>query len=423
MNEMMTQLDNESSQAGLNYPTESSFSEGIDDEQRKKIDVNQAIQELLNFSSRKTSGAFQFSIDEISWKVFIDQGTLQYTSMSIQGLTELNYHLQALNCKQAMEAIKAVKGTEQRGQQLAAMPLHRIISWLHKQGFISREQGSDLFQRISREALEPLFWLNQNHNNWQEENPEPLSVELAPSLSMPILVEELSERLQTWQNLLDVIESPYHRPYLFNAPSNEKLSNSVLLKLSKLMRGFSIHQMANIIKQDEIKLAQMLYSYIKSGKIFLREPEVPWNKLPKPPRLSQLLNSSSLNSKVEASQKIFKIACVDDSPTILREMKRLLGGENYEITVINNPVEAASILFRLRPNLVFMDISMPEINGYKLCSLLRNSNALFEIPIIMVTSRTGIIDKVRAKASGATDYLTKPFTKETLLELVQKHLN
>ncbi len=65
---------------------------------------------------------------------------------------------------------------------------------------------------------------------------------------------------------------------------------------------------------------------------------------------------------------------------------------------------------------------MPKINGYKLCSLLRKSSSLKETPIVMVTGRTGFIDKTRAKMAGATDYLTKPFTKIDLLSAVKNNI-
>jgi len=66
---------------------------------------------------------------------------------------------------------------------------------------------------------------------------------------------------------------------------------------------------------------------------------------------------------------------------------------------------------------------MPNINGYKLCSFFRGSASLKKVPIIMVSGRTGFIDKTRAKMVGATDYLTKPFSQTELLTVVDKHLN
>lgn len=118
-----------------------------------------------------------------------------------------------------------------------------------------------------------------------------------------------------------------------------------------------------------------------------------------------------------------KIVCIDDSPTILKEIKRFLNQDEFEVTAIEDPVQAVPIIFRLKPDLILLDITMPKINGYKLCGLLRNSQNCNETPIIMVTGNTGFIDKARAKISGATDYFTKPFTQEGLMQIVEKYLN
>ena len=80
------------------------------------------------------------------------------------------------------------------------------------------------------------------------------------------------------------------------------------------------------------------------------------------------------------------------------------------------------MIFRLKPDLILLDITMPRINGYKLCGLLRNSEHCNHTPIIMVTGNTGLIDKARAKLAGATDYFTKPFTQQGLMNIVERHL-
>ncbi len=383
---------------------------------------NSMAQLLLDFSSRKSSGFLEVTSGEVSWKIFLEQGNIQYGLMSVQTLENLNYHLRYLNFQKALETLKDVTANEQNKQRLALASLDVVVKWLREKQSLSREEVSLLAQELTKEAIEPLFWLIEIHHSWEEINPDTPAISMTPSLPIPPLVTEFLERIKSWQKLADQINSPYQRPYLFKTPSNENTSSQRLMKLSQLMRGYSIHQIASLIKQDEIKLAQMLYSHVKSGEIYLRKPEATFNQLPTIPKVFEVNTQENANFEPTTKIQRVKIACVDDSPTILREMQRLLGEENYELTKIDNPIEAASVLFRVKPDLILMDISMPEINGYKLCSLLRNSKALSEVPIIMVTSRTGVIDKVRAKASGATGYLTKPFTKESLLEEIEKHL-
>lgn len=421
---MMSQIDSNSSQAHSITSRERTPSQKNNPSEETKATVeNKMAKLLLEFSNRKSSGLLEITYREVHWKLFFENGNLNYASMSAQTLESLSYHLRTLDYKKALEALKVATANEKNKQKLELASLDLITSWLRQKQSLNPDQVSAVARRITREAIEPLFWLTEIQSNWEEINPEAPAVSIVPPLDIPALVEEFLRRLQSWQKLLDQINSPYQRPYFFKTPTEDNISNPKLLKLAKLMRGFSIRQLASIVKQDEIKFAQLLYPSLKSGEIFLRKPEAKFDQLPAIPRLPQPEPAKQTNSDPATKIQSVKIACVDDSPTILREIQRLLGEEKYELTKIDNPIEAASVLFRVKPDLVLMDISMPEINGYKLCSLLRNSKALCDVPIIMVTSRTGVIDKVRAKASGATDYLTKPFSKESLLEVIEKHLN
>jgi two-component system, chemotaxis family, response regulator PixG len=142
-----------------------------------------------------------------------------------------------------------------------------------------------------------------------------------------------------------------------------------------------------------------------------------------PPTSEKSVASSSVSQPPPGS-KVYQIACIDDSPTVLDEIERFLGNRGkYQLTRLEEPIKASSTILRLKPDLILMDITMPNINGYKLCSLFRSSEALAHTPIIMVTGNKGLVDQVRAKMVGATDYLTKPFTQEKLLGMVEKYLS
>jgi len=372
---------------------------------------------LTKLSQLPSSGKLTLCQGTVSWRIYISNRRLQSAFLSIQSLESLSFHLKALNYKQALEVIQTSKDNNYQNHPLNNKSIDEAITWLSEKNILDSDQLSQTIEKISWEALEPVFWLDNATLKWERKSSIPPTLSISNPPQLISLVQQGRDRLQSWQNLLDQIQSPYQRPYLSNRRFLENSSDQILVKLSKLMRGLSFHEIALLIKQDEINLVRKLYPSVKSGTIVLREPKSPWNRLPILPRIAP----SQLNSNQTLQQERLKIACVDDSPTILREIQRLLGEEDYEIIKIGNPVEAASILFRVKPDLILMDISMPEINGYKLCSLLRNSKTLAEVPIIMVTSRTGMIDKVRAKASGATDYLTKPFTQDSLLEIIQQY--
>jgi two-component system, chemotaxis family, response regulator PixG len=90
--------------------------------------------------------------------------------------------------------------------------------------------------------------------------------------------------------------------------------------------------------------------------------------------------------------------------------------------LIDDSVKALMKLSTIRPDLILLDVGMPNVDGYQLCALIRKSSVLKEIPIVMVTGNKGLIDRARARLAGATDYLTKPFAQADLLKIVMRYL-
>lgn len=386
---------------------------------------NNPAQLLNEFSNAKSTGRLKIFSEKTVWNFYLQDGQLLCASNATQSLESLDYHLRCLGLKEAVTALKEMPPQPQT--QLAIVSrdwLHdnsikQILSLLQAQGLVDAMHLSKLLENLTKEAIESFLWLTQAHYQWLpgESKPswkeaEDLHLELHP------LIRNCKTRQQAWRQLSNLIRSPHERVYLA-AQARQDIAlqpSSPLSKISQLLRGLTIRQIALILNEDELRVAKLLYPYIQRGEVYLREAPAPLDDLPTIPK------TPVGNLEKIPATKTYKVACIDDSPTILDEMQKFLGNEDYEVTKINDPVKAASMLFRLKPDLILMDITMPEINGYKLCNLLRNSVALREVPIIMVTGRTGFIDKAKAKLHGATDYLIKPFTRGSLLVAVEKYL-
>ena len=125
----------------------------------------------------------------------------------------------------------------------------------------------------------------------------------------------------------------------------------------------------------------------------------------------------------DTSKTHYTIVCIDDSPTVLQAINSFLDDTSFAIVMVNDPVRALMQVVRSKPDLVLMDVEMPNLDGYELCSLLRRHPTFRSTPIIMVTGNTGFIDRAKAKLVGASGYLTKPFTQPDLLKIVFKHLS
>ncbi len=118
----------------------------------------------------------------------------------------------------------------------------------------------------------------------------------------------------------------------------------------------------------------------------------------------------------------YTVACIDDSPTVLNAIQKFLEGQSLSVVAINDPVKALMQIVRSKPDLILLDITMPNLDGYELCALLRRHPRYKRTPIVMVTGNTGLIDRARAKLVRASGYLAKPFTQSDLLKTVFKHL-
>jgi len=138
-------------------------------------------------------------------------------------------------------------------------------------------------------------------------------------------------------------------------------------------------------------------------------------------RLSE--QESDRNRKIVNKEKPVKqrpkIACIDDSKAVQRQVKKTLEWAGYEVLSILEPVSSITILVRHQPKLILMDINMPDFDGYELCQMLQRSRKLKNVPIVMMTGRDGIVDRIRAKLTGAVGFLSKPVAPLELIEFVK----
>lgn len=381
--------------------------------------LDNPIKVLKQVAEQRIDGCLQVFSNDVTWCIYFRDGQFQYASGSFQSLATLAYHLRCIGFNDFLSVGQSLSQSGlmiQPNGWLKPESARALFAWLLENKYLNFRQIGQLIENLTREAVETFIWLVEGHYQWIQGAISPIqNLSLDINLDLEAILTVFQNRVKIWQKFNPLIKSPHQRPYIFSQVSEDS-SPPALIKLSKLLRGMSIRQLALVLNQDELKIAELLYPFIQRGDICLRNPSESYLKLPVIPQPCQEAKPSVTITKT------FKVACVDDSPTILDEMNRFLSHSEYQVTKIDDPVKAASMLFRLKPDLILMDITMPEISGYKLCGLLRNSIALREVPIIMVTGRSGLIDKARARAAGATDYLVKPFTHGSLLAVVEKHL-
>ena len=118
-----------------------------------------------------------------------------------------------------------------------------------------------------------------------------------------------------------------------------------------------------------------------------------------------------------------RVMVIDDSKTIRRTAETLLKREGAEVVTATDGFEALAKIADQRPQIIFVDIMMPRLDGYQTCALIKNNQVFKHTPVIMLSSKDGLFHKARGRIVGSEQYLTKPFTREELLDAIRKHVN
>jgi twitching motility two-component system response regulator PilG len=224
-------------------------------------------------------------------------------------------------------------------------------------------------------------------------------------LSIPFRQILLSVRdtISEWAQVRSEVSSPFQRPCLKDYEAclklvwnDNELCQQIQEVTSLMKEKMTVYEIATQLSVETLTLAKFLQPLIQSGGVDIEPYQVP-----------------------QVEQRPL-VVCVDDSPTIQQFVKLSLESSGYEVMSFLDPTQVIGNLLAQRPLVILMDIEMPQIDGYELCRMARQVESLRPIPIVMLTGREGIIDRVRARMAGCTAYLTKPFNPQELLGLVRK---
>jgi twitching motility two-component system response regulator PilG len=121
--------------------------------------------------------------------------------------------------------------------------------------------------------------------------------------------------------------------------------------------------------------------------------------------------------------RVFRVMVIDDSKTIRRTAETLLRKAGYEVVTAMDGFEALSKIADHKPDLIFLDIMMPRLDGYQTCALIKHHRVFRHTPVVMLSSKDGLFDRARGRVVGSDHYITKPFTREDLLAVIEQHHN
>jgi two-component system, chemotaxis family, response regulator PixG len=275
-------------------------------------------------------------------------------------------------------------------------------------------------QKITKEQAARVVWSTIVEVLFDITQATQVTCELKPNKTLPkrvVLIDatqavaEADRLWQTWKAAKFADFSPNKAPTIGQGGElQQKISASVYQTLSQLLQQHqTLREMAIETKQDLLTVTRSLLPYIQLGLVELRTIA----DLPAP------MFSSSTSS--ENRQPV--IACLDDNPWVSQEMDKILTAANYRFVGLNDPLRAIGVLLALKPDLIFLDLMMPNTNGYEICSKLRKLSCFRHTPIIILTGNDGVIDRVRAKMVGSSDFLSKETVNtQQVIGVINKHL-
>lgn len=351
---------------------------------------------------------------EQQWSFYLYQGYIMYASGGIHPIRRWQRQLIA-----ACDRIPAYGAALQSDLFLAnatkpnnCWEYQLLCLWVVQQK-VTLQQAEKIIQGVINEVL---FDVAQAKSVACQINPEQVLSTQLITVDIQEAIAEIQQFWQGWQNAQLAQYSPNNAPVIRQPEELQKrISETAYQTLRQQLHGQqTLRDLAIQMNRHVLEVSHFLIPYIHLALIDL----VTISDLPAPllPPVSKIPVHP-----IESNRPV--IACIDDSPLVCQTMESLLTAAGYQFIGINEDMKVFSILIASKPDLIFLDLVMPNTNGYEICQKLRKVSAFQNTPILILTGNDGIIDRVRAKLVGATDFLSKPVDAGTVLSIIPKYLN
>ena len=286
-----------------------------------------------------------------------------------------------------------------------------LCLWVEQQK-VTREEAARSIRATVVEVLFDITQVMEVSCDLKQENL--LSTRLV-LIDADQVIAEAQQLWHNWQAAKIADRSPNSAPVIRQAEQlQQRTTPQVYQTLKQLLDGNqSLRDLAVRMKRDVLSVTTSLLPYLQLGLVELTKiPDLPPPMMPPAPGVQG-------TPDVPTGPLI---ACIDDSPLMCQTMEKILTAANYQFIGINDPLRAIAILLSRKPELIFLDLVMPNANGYEICGQLRRLSLFKNTPIVILTGNDGIVDRVRAKMVGSTDFLGKPVNPETVLQTIRKYL-
>ncbi|NJK27579.1 MAG: response regulator [Coleofasciculaceae cyanobacterium SM2_3_26] len=372
------------------------------------------IDRLLHLSQHQFTGKFSVTTLAEEWNFFYCSGRLIWANGGRHPNRRFHRLWKQFCANVPLSSVKL------RPEDYIIDLMYHTVAVAFRRQMVDREQSTAVVREVLREVLFDILGQGQV-NSLDCTQDASGSVDSSLSLIATLLrldevVPAVQEVWEEWKLAGMATVSGNSAPVIKEPERLKKVAAPKVCEvLFKVVDGrHTLREIAIAMQRDLLRTAKSLLPYIQRGIIELVEiPDfAPLIMPPPPPQTS---------TPVRTPLKPL-IACIDDSPQIGRQMQEILVAAGYRLIWIQEAIQALPMLLENKPELIFLDITMPIANGYEICAQIRRVEAFKHIPIAISTSNDGAIDRVRSKLVGATDFIAKPLDAEKVLGIVQKYL-
>ncbi|MGD1808387.1 response regulator [Dapis sp. BLCC M126] len=290
---------------------------------------------------------------------------------------------------------------------------------------ITISQAKAVIRTVTLEILFSMSHYPDLTHKW-EGNPESKS-ELSLGLSLCYReIEPIFTKVTQMQNLFK--QADFENLNLNLAPVPKKpISPEALSGWGKYLQGdLTLWDIAYKLQKSALAVTKTLLPLVKKGLLQLQTiPDLP------EPNFKSSLPTVTKNLPTVTKKKIDKtkpkkkqlIACIDDSPVVAQTLKNIVKPAGYDLISIQDPIKGFVKIAEHKPDLIFLDLEMPNANGYTVYQFLRQAPLFAKIPVIIFTSRNNLIDRSRSKLIGAAEFMNKSAQQEEILKTIKKYLS
>jgi two-component system, chemotaxis family, response regulator PixG len=248
-----------------------------------------------------------------------------------------------------------------------------------------------------------------------------------PSILLPIetMLLRAEQMWQEWdkQKLGNI--SPNKTPAIVHPVQLYRQTTPIIYQ--NLVQAISgkqtLREIAVEINEDLLLLTRSLVRYLQTG--IIESIDLPDLPIPTPGNRSspaaqrKRTHPASLPPKPTPAKLAI---CIDDNPQVCEIMRAIVTGAGYRFIAIQDAMQALPRLLETKPDLIFLDLIMPKINGYEICGQIRRISNFVDVPIVILTDRDGLLDRVRSKVVGATEFISKPISRTAIEVAIDKYL-